>query len=415
LGRYDPLRAHLARQPSDVHELTMTFGQVEQLVGQLPQSARRGKAWWTAALAGSAKAAQTPPTWRVREVIPATRTVIFVRDGAGAIHASAADAAPGTPDRHLSSRALATDVVIGLLAAAVAGATTLAGLTHLPLPAIVLLSVAIGGLSFTITQAVNSRKVAEASRVWWAGSTVLALTLCVGGLSYHEWFDPATHPPAIPFTFSVLVDPPTVVDGSCRPIVRPGPWDHVPAPQEPLTPTAINSWVRSQHGVDGKFTAVVLELQGRSSQAVVINQPLIVVRSRQAPIRGSVAELSGGCGSLVQHRIFDVNLDQQSPVTDLVAGAPYPDLYHKNKTWPEVSSASFEISATDPEYLVILASTTDALCRWSVDLTWASDGKTGTIAINDGTGPFVTTALGNDPAHLLVLGAWESPPGPGRS
>jgi hypothetical protein len=41
---YDALQEHLRSSPD--HELTMSFAEVEKLVGPLPPSARRPGAWW---------------------------------------------------------------------------------------------------------------------------------------------------------------------------------------------------------------------------------------------------------------------------------------------------------------------------------------------------------------------------------
>lgn len=43
MGKYEPLRDHLARHSADV---TMTFDDVADLVGGLPASAYRYAAWW---------------------------------------------------------------------------------------------------------------------------------------------------------------------------------------------------------------------------------------------------------------------------------------------------------------------------------------------------------------------------------
>ena len=44
LGKYEPLRDYLAGLSG--HEESMTFAQLEQLVGPLPDSAREHRAWW---------------------------------------------------------------------------------------------------------------------------------------------------------------------------------------------------------------------------------------------------------------------------------------------------------------------------------------------------------------------------------
>ena len=46
MSKYDPLRDYLAALPEDLRELTMSFGEIEELVGQLPRSARSRHAWW---------------------------------------------------------------------------------------------------------------------------------------------------------------------------------------------------------------------------------------------------------------------------------------------------------------------------------------------------------------------------------
>lgn len=44
MGKYEPLRDYLASRSGD--EEAMTFGQLERLVGPLPDSAREHRAWW---------------------------------------------------------------------------------------------------------------------------------------------------------------------------------------------------------------------------------------------------------------------------------------------------------------------------------------------------------------------------------
>ena len=44
MSKYDPLRDYLASL--DQTCLTMSFGRVEELVGPLPESARKHRSWW---------------------------------------------------------------------------------------------------------------------------------------------------------------------------------------------------------------------------------------------------------------------------------------------------------------------------------------------------------------------------------
>ena len=51
MGKYDPLFESLCRAGDQ--EVDMTFDEIEALVGPLPASAARHKAWWTNEAAGS--------------------------------------------------------------------------------------------------------------------------------------------------------------------------------------------------------------------------------------------------------------------------------------------------------------------------------------------------------------------------
>ncbi len=47
MSKYDPLGEFLRQMPSDIQEKTLSFRQVETILGfELPPSARRHRAWW---------------------------------------------------------------------------------------------------------------------------------------------------------------------------------------------------------------------------------------------------------------------------------------------------------------------------------------------------------------------------------
>jgi hypothetical protein len=77
VGKYDPLRYHLALVPADVGELIMSFAEVEALVGALPTSARTHPAWW----ADDSKA-WNAAGWRVKSVDQGVGHVVFKRSSA---------------------------------------------------------------------------------------------------------------------------------------------------------------------------------------------------------------------------------------------------------------------------------------------------------------------------------------------
>lgn len=401
MGKYAPLYRHLAAQPADIGQLQLTFAQVEQLVGTLPQASRSSLGWWAATLAADqGTQPQKAARWRVVSLDPAAQVVALTRDAAPDIPA------PGHSSRSPSRHEFAAGIAAAAVTAAASGATAIVGLAHLPLIATVLMSMTAAAIAFTITQAIGSRQDAPAAQQWWAVSTVLALLLSLGAFTYHRFLDPAARAIAQPFTASVLVNPSPAIKQGCRTIVLPGPWRHYPTPGEPLTDANVSRWQTAQHGIDGGSTTVVIKLQGRSEQAVTISQPLVYVH-RSPPVRGATAELSGGCGGGLQPRVFAVNLDLPSPTATLVAGQPYPPQQSGGTRWTQAATPSFTISASNPEFFVIVATTKTATCRWWVKLSWQSLSRTGTLTIGDNGRPFETTANSAQPWHHLNLGAWH--------
>ena len=76
-SKYADLRDFLAAL--DGNEVAMTFADVEELVGALPESARRHRPWWGNDSRGQALAWQNAG-WRVDKVDLAAEQVVFVRD-----------------------------------------------------------------------------------------------------------------------------------------------------------------------------------------------------------------------------------------------------------------------------------------------------------------------------------------------
>jgi hypothetical protein len=80
VGKYDPLRDYLAGQNRD-EEMEMTFGEVEELVGRLPNSARVHRPWWANGSKVEAQAWRAAG-WHVQEVNMRSEQVTFARGAA---------------------------------------------------------------------------------------------------------------------------------------------------------------------------------------------------------------------------------------------------------------------------------------------------------------------------------------------
>ena len=77
MGKYEPLRDYLSSRSGD--EEAMTFGQLERLVGPLPDSAREHRAWWGNDDYKSQSQAWRAAGWHVASVNQPSGQVVFAR------------------------------------------------------------------------------------------------------------------------------------------------------------------------------------------------------------------------------------------------------------------------------------------------------------------------------------------------
>jgi hypothetical protein len=80
VSNYDPLRDYLAALAEDLREHTMSFGEIEELVGQLPRSARSRQAWWASTDDARVEArAWWAAGWYVLSADQTAERVVFAR------------------------------------------------------------------------------------------------------------------------------------------------------------------------------------------------------------------------------------------------------------------------------------------------------------------------------------------------
>lgn len=112
MGKYDPLRDYLAAAAGT--EVTMSFGELEELVGALPASARIHRAWWGNNDANVEARAWMAAGWHVRSVNQAAGRVVFTRSdarrsvtGVQAAHGGPQPSSEACPDSAVQGSALA--------------------------------------------------------------------------------------------------------------------------------------------------------------------------------------------------------------------------------------------------------------------------------------------------------------------
>jgi hypothetical protein len=145
-------------------------------------------------------------------------------------------------------------------------------------------------------------------------------------------------------------------------------------------------WAASQGAVHGRQTKVRISVQGRSSTAVVLEALHVRVVGRGTPGGGNAYAMDQGCGSDLTPRRFAVNLDEDRPATSPEDGTD------GERTVPAVRFP-YRVSAEDPEVLEVDATTQTYDVRWYLELAWSSEGRTGTIRLDDHGRPFRTTSI----------------------
>ncbi|MCF1599825.1 helix-turn-helix domain-containing protein [Streptomyces muensis] len=166
----------------------------------------------------------------------------------------------------------------------------------------------------------------------------------------------------------------------------PGQVPPPPAPQDAET------WASSQNAVHGRQTLVEVSVQGRTSTAVVLEALRVRVVGRSAPGGGGSYAMDNGCGGALTPRYFDVDLDKDRPI------ARPADGNDSGVTIPAMR-LPYRVSAEDPEVLLIDARTQACDCSWYLELDWSSQGRTGTVRIDDHGRPFRTTGIEGLPRY----------------
>ena len=156
----------------------------------------------------------------------------------------------------------------------------------------------------------------------------------------------------------------------------------------PPYPADAAPWAASQGAVHGRDTNVRITVQGRGSAAVVLEALHVRVVNRIVPAarRGIAYSTADGCGATLQPRYFSVNLDAPRPRARAVP-AGRPDSPSFAVDFP------YWVSLQEPEVLLVSAGTEACTCDWYLELDWSSQGRSGTVRIDDHGRPFRTTSI----------------------
>lgn len=197
----------------------------------------------------------------------------------------------------------------------------------------------------------------------------------------------ARPPQAVPLTWTADSQ---VWEGGCDHdyVIAEAP-RQVPPPPAPQDAAA---WAATQGAVHGHETEVRISVQGRTDTAVILQDLRVRVVGRTHPARGTAYSMAQGCGSDMTPRYFAVDLDKDRPVPHAVAAVDQ-GVRRPGANMP------YRVSAHDPEELLVKATTNGCDCHWYLELDWSSQGRTGTVRIDDHGRPFRTTAINGLPHY----------------
>ncbi|MFJ6985481.1 MULTISPECIES: helix-turn-helix domain-containing protein [unclassified Streptomyces] len=166
----------------------------------------------------------------------------------------------------------------------------------------------------------------------------------------------------------------------------------------PPAPQDAGPWAAAQGAVHGRETQVQISVQGRGSTAVVLTALRVRVVGRTAPAPGNAYAMDRGCGGALTPRFFSVDLDKDRPIARSVAG-------NDSGTPIPAVRMPYRVSAEDPEVLLVTARTESCDCSWYLELDWSSQGRTGTVRIDDAGRPFRTRSITGLPRYLYDTSA----------
>ncbi|HEX6967286.1 MAG TPA: hypothetical protein VF174_00435 [Micromonosporaceae bacterium] len=150
-----------------------------------------------------------------------------------------------------------------------------------------------------------------------------------------------------------------------------------------------SEWVSAADAVPVERHAVHLVVQGRSDAQVTILDMKVRVLARRPPITGTHFRKAGGdAGSF---RWVAVDLDTEPP--EMSSGLAEELLFLAPEHERRPIRFPYRVSLSDAETFVVEAYTQECDCYWVIELSWASQGRTGTTVIDDGGRPFRLSGL----------------------
>jgi hypothetical protein len=222
-------------------------------------------------------------------------------------------------------------------------------------------------------------------------AAVIANSITSGAERTYQVLRPERQTPApVPLTASVDYG------NDCPSYVIAGSPDQVPRPD------------RNKHwaaqGTRANLSVMTLTLQGRSDAAVVLNSLRVNVVERNRPASGSVYSTEE-CGGGIEPRYFEIDLDSPSPQAMARPGRDFED--DGNQRIIPAAKLPYYVTKAEVEVFQINTHTTTCECRYYLELDWSSQGRTGTLRVDDQGKPFHITYAPDSMVRYFFADGWR--------
>ncbi|MEV0381116.1 hypothetical protein [Nonomuraea sp. NPDC050643] len=170
------------------------------------------------------------------------------------------------------------------------------------------------------------------------------------------------------------------------------PYDYV-VPSLPASPVDGGGMPQSfeESAPDGGYSDVMITFQGKSGTAVVLHALRVEVTGRAKAAGVSIGKVAQ-CGGL-EPRNLTVDLDSPAPRAVFRPGSDEAGDGKPPVRFP------FRVSDSDPEVFHVFGATRTCDCRWRILIDWSSQGKKGTLVIDDHGRPFRTVGIKDLPNY----------------
>jgi hypothetical protein len=153
------------------------------------------------------------------------------------------------------------------------------------------------------------------------------------------------------------------------------------------------NWVRETGAIPAKTGNILLTLQGRSAaQVVITGMKARVTERRPAPEGTHVYQT---CGDIGAFRWVSVRLDADPPRLTTDYDPSIAEIVEAPPQEMRPIRFPYRISISDAETFSIFGQAERCDCAWHLELTWSSEGRTGTHVVDVDGRPFRTAGLSN--------------------